>query len=129
MTVKKEYRVKKSDEIEIVMKKGFSKANPFFILYKYQNPTNTHFRIAISAPKKLGHAVLRNKIKRRIRASIQSNQHFFNPKCDYFIIARDKCLDLDFETFNKNIINVCKKVNNPRPNHQNNNQKRSFSKK
>ena len=126
--MKKQYRIKNSDEIETVMKKGFSKANPFFILYKYQNPTNHHFRMAISAPKKLGNAVVRNKMKRRIRASIQANQKLFHPNCDYFIIAREKCLDINFEAFNQNIIEICKRVNHPKSN-TNKSKQRSFVKK
>ena len=33
--MQKNYRIKKSSEIEQVMKNGRSKANPYFIVYKY----------------------------------------------------------------------------------------------
>ena len=97
--MKKDYRIKKSQEIETVMKKGFSKANPHFIVYKYPNPQHDHFRMAISVGKKLGIAVQRNHVKRRIRAICTEHMNDIDPKFDYFIIARKGVPDLDFQTF------------------------------
>ena len=108
--MKKEYRIKKSDEIEIVMKKGQSKANRVFIVYKYENPHNKKYRIAISAPKKLGRAVIRNKVKRQIRAILQQNACYLKNGCDYFIIARPEILEIDFSAITKQMIHVLKLV-------------------
>ena len=104
--MKKEYRIKKSDEIELVMKKGFSKANRTFIVYKYKNPEIENYRVAISAPKKLGKAVVRNKVKRQIRAILQQNESYLKPRHDYFIIARPNVLEIDFATATKQLIHV-----------------------
>ena len=54
--MQKSYRIKKSQEIEQVMKRGRSKANPYFIVYKYANKETDNFRIAISVGKKIGKA-------------------------------------------------------------------------
>jgi len=97
--MKKEYRIKKSQEIEMVMKKGFSKASPYFIVYKCANPKHSNFRLAISVGKKLGNAVVRNKVKRRIRAICTKHTAVIDPKFDYFIIARKGAADIDFQTF------------------------------
>jgi len=101
--MKKEYRIKKSQEIETVMKKGFSKANRYFIVYKYANPGHPNFRIAISVGKKLGIAVTRNQIKRRIRAICTEHKDAMDPRFDYFIIARKGISDIDFQTFQENL--------------------------
>ena len=108
--MKKKYRIKKSDEIELVMKKGRSKANRTFIVYKYANPHNEKYRIALSAPKKLGKAVIRNKVKRQIRALLQQNDRYLKDGHDYFIIARPDMLDIDFQTATKQMIHVLKLV-------------------
>lgn len=108
--MKKEYRIKKSDEIELVMKRGFSKANRSFIVYKHKNPDTKEYRVAISAPKKLGNAVIRNKVKRQMRAALQQNDSFLKNGHDYFIIARSDTLEIDFTTFTKQIIHVLKLV-------------------
>jgi len=108
--MKKCYRIKKSEQIEEIIKKGFSKSNPYFVIYKHKNTNNQHFRIAISAPKKLGNAVLRNNIKRKIRNSVMHNREKLNAKYDYFIVAREKCISLKFEEFNKNFSDICMKI-------------------
>jgi len=111
--MKKEYRIKKSDEIELVMKKGFSKANRTFIVYKFKNAETSQFRVAISAPKKLGKAVVRNKVKRQIRAILQQNEALLQTGHDYFIIARPDILDIDFAMATKQMGHVMKLVHQP----------------
>ena len=106
--MRKKYRIKKSDEIELVMKKGSSCANRTFILYKYKNNEVENYRIAISAPKKIGNSVIRNKIKRQIRASLQQNDSYLKNGYDYFIIARPDVLKINFTTFTKQIIHILK---------------------
>ena len=86
--MQKSYRIKKSQEIEQVMKRGRSKANPYFIVYKYANKETDNFRIAISVGKKVGKAFERNKIKRYIRNVTTEHKHEMNPDYDYFVIAR-----------------------------------------
>lgn len=108
--MKKEYRIKKSQEIETVMKKGFSKANRHFIVYKYANPKHPNFRLAISVGKKLGNAVARNHIKRRIRAICTEHLTAIDPKNDYFIIARKGTSDLDFQTFKESLEQLLNKM-------------------
>lgn len=111
--MKKEYRIKKSAEIELLMKKGASYANRTFIVYQSKNSIIEKYRVAISAPKKLGNAVTRNKIKRQIRAILQQNKHYLKKGYDYFIIARPDVLKIDFATSTKQMIHVLKLVHQP----------------
>ena len=104
--MQKRYRVKKSEDISTIMKKGQSKANPYFIVYKYKNESNSHFKIAISVSKKLGNAVMRNHIKRYVRNTIQANEQSLRHDYDYFIIARKGCTSLDYEAFSKQLEQV-----------------------
>lgn len=123
--MKKEYRIKKSDEIELVMSRGISKANRSFIVYKYKNPDTKKYRVAISAPKKIGNAVIRNKVKRQMRAALQQNEQFLKDGHDYFIIARPDTLEIDFATFTKQIIHALKLVHQMPMKNKNSNQKKS----
>ena len=108
--MKKELRLKKSAEIELVMKKGISKANRTFIVYKHQQPKLEKYRVAVSAPKKLGKAVVRNKVKRQIKAILQQNDNCLENGYDYFIIARPDVLNIDFATATKQIKHVLKLI-------------------
>ena len=52
--MKKEYRIKKSKEIEEVLKNKKYASNPYFSIYIKENNENHHFRYAISVNKKIG---------------------------------------------------------------------------
>ena len=93
--MKKAYRVKKSAEIEAIMKNKSSFSDGYFVLYKINHEELDHFRYAISVPKKYGTAVKRNLMKRRIREIIKVND--FNDNVDFFIITKVKTKDFSFE--------------------------------
>ncbi len=93
--MEKAYRVKKSAEIEKIMKNKASVGDGYFVVYKKQNDDINHFRFAISVPKKYGNAVMRNLMKRRIREIVRKNQFIKN--VDVFIITKPKAIDLTFQ--------------------------------
>lgn len=93
--MKKAYRVKKSAEIENIMKNKSSVSDGYFVLYKMTNPKNEHFRYALSVPKKYGIAVERNLMKRRLREIIKVND--FIEQIDLFIITKTKSKELSFQ--------------------------------
>ena len=61
--MKKEYRIKKSTDIELVLKHKNSVGNKNYIIYIMKNSEAKHFRLAMSVSKKLGDAVTRNRQK------------------------------------------------------------------
>jgi len=107
--VKKEYRIKKSSEIEMIVKSRQSKANKYFVIYKKENHANHHFRFAVSVSKKFGNAVKRNKIKRQVREII-SKQDIIDI-FDVFIVVRIPSKDLSFSEINNAITSLIKKLN------------------
>lgn len=48
----KQYRIKKSSEIELVLKKGRKAYSKYFTIYKLDNSETSHFRFATSVGKK-----------------------------------------------------------------------------
>jgi ribonuclease P protein component len=105
--MKKEYRIKKSKEIEDVLKNKRYAANPYFTIYIKENNENHHFRYAISVNKKIGKAVVRNRLKRQVRSII--SQINIKDNIDVFIIVRSKVLDIDFKEMNKQILYLLRK--------------------
>ena len=69
--MKKNFRVKREKDFKAIFKEGTSFANRKFVVYQLENQKN-HFRVGLSVSKKLGNAVTRNQIKRRIRHIIQN---------------------------------------------------------
>lgn len=105
--MKKQYRIKKSEDIETILKEKDSTANKHFVIYKAENHENNHFKYALSVPKKYGSAVERNKVKRRIRAVIRSIK--IKNDYDFFIIVRTTTNILSFQEIKKELINVLNK--------------------
>ena len=108
--MQKNYRIKKSSEIEQVMKNGRSKANPYFIVYKYKKTDNENFRVAISVGKKIGNAVERNKVKRYIRNVTTEHKQTIDSNYDCFVIARKGVKELDYVSFKEKLEQLYKKM-------------------
>lgn len=97
--MKKKYRIKKSSEIQRLIKKKTTVGNSYFILYYSKNHDIENFRFALSVPKKYGNAVHRNLMKRRIREVIKDNN--FNSLYDFFIVIKPKAEALSFSEIKK----------------------------
>ncbi len=105
--MKKEYRIKKSKEIEAVLKKKKFVSNAYFVIYiKDQDETN-HFRYAMSVSKKIGKAVVRNHIKRQIRAIIR--QLSIKDGVDIFIITRNKIKEISYQEMSRQLCHLLQK--------------------
>ena len=91
--MKKQYRIKKSEDIEAIIKEKNVAASKNFVIYKTENH-NDHFKYAISVPKKYGTAVERNKIKRQIRTIVRTNN--INNKHNFFIVIKSTANTLSF---------------------------------
>lgn len=105
----KQYRVKKSKEIEEILKNHRFSSNPYFTIYiKEQHETN-HFRYAMSVGKKIGNAVVRNQIKRQIRAIVRKFSVIST--IDVFVIARSNVLKLTFQEMEKELKALFQKQN------------------
>src|SRR5699024_11857504 len=68
--MRKSYRVKKESEFQRVFETHNSVANHKFVVYQMEKPGQKHFRVGISVGKKIGNAVHRNWVKRRIRQTL-----------------------------------------------------------
>lgn len=107
--MKKQYRVKKSKDIENIIKNHKFANNPYFTIYKKEQNETIHFRYAMSVSKKIGNAVVRNRLKRQIRAIIRQLNIVDN--VDFFIIVRKKILELDFVNMQNELKKLLRKQN------------------
>jgi ribonuclease P protein component len=104
--VKKEYRVKKNEEISLIFKEGKSVANKQFVLYMLEKKSQTQLRLGVSVSKKLGNAVTRNRIKRLMRECVFQLRGDLKQSYDYLLIARVPCVEMDFHEMMKSISHV-----------------------
>ena len=105
--MKKSFRVKREKDFKAIFKDGTSFANRKFVVYQLENQQN-HFRVGLSVSKKLGNAVTRNQIKRRIRHILLSVREHLADNVDFVVIARKGVESLDYAEMEKNLLHVLK---------------------
>lgn len=100
--MKKINRVKKHEEFQKVIHSGKKMANHSFVLY-VTDRKETEARIGITLSKKMGDAVVRNRIKRQVRMMCQDLIDFKNWPFDAVLIVRFGYLSNDFEHNKKSL--------------------------
>ena len=70
------------------------------VLYARPNHTSVN-RVGITVSKKLGHAVVRNRVRRRLREIYRLNEEKFQPGWDIVVVARSRCVGADFGSLTK----------------------------
>ena len=69
--------------------------NSYLVLYARKNHSATN-RVGVTVRKKLGHAVVRNRVRRRLREIYRLNEDRFMPGWDIVVVARSRCINADF---------------------------------
>ena len=105
--MKKRFRVKKEKDFNAIFKEGKSFANRKFVIYRLENDEQ-HFRVGLSVSKKLGNAVMRNQIKRRIRHILIEHKNQLVENVDFVVIARKGVEILEYAEMEKNLLHVLK---------------------
>ncbi len=70
-------------------------ANSYFVLYARPNRSQSN-RVGITVSKKLGHAAVRNRTRRRIREIYRLNEERFAPGWDIVVVARTRAVEAPF---------------------------------
>ena len=70
-------------------------ANGYLVLYARRNRTSTN-RVGVTVGKKLGHAVVRNRVRRRLREVYRLHEPLFKPGWDIVVVARTRSVDAPF---------------------------------
>ena len=84
-------------------------ANSYLVLYARANRTATN-RVGITAGKQLGHAVVRNRVRRRLREIYRLNEERFAPGWDIVVVARSRCIKADFSELTRSYLSLAEKA-------------------
>ena len=104
--MKKKYRLKKNEDFAKIISRKESRVNYSYIVYSAKPKSNP--RIGISVSKKLGNAVVRNKIKRQVRMMVIIDKIYDVINKDIIIIVRKEYLNKNFEENKKLLESILK---------------------
>ncbi|MCF8008700.1 MAG: ribonuclease P protein component [Halanaerobiales bacterium] len=98
--------LKKKSDFNRVYKRGKSKASSHLVLYWYPNGENIN-RYGFSINKRIGKAVVRNKLKRRLKEIIRKEiDRSFKKGYDFILIARKPIVSLEYKEIQKDLIKL-----------------------
>ena len=103
------YSLKKNKEFNYVYRRGKSVANRYLVLVFVKRKTNV-LKVGFSVSKKIGKAVIRNKIKRRLNEAFRLMMDDVKPNTLMVFIARPGITELDFKAVQKNVRHILKKA-------------------
>ena len=100
--MKKSERVKSKILFNEIINNGKKVKNEYFtVFYIVKKEVKPLF--GISTPKKIGNAVMRNKLRRRLREIIRELKLLFKNNRNYIIIMKKKCLEVDYQELKKSL--------------------------
>ncbi len=84
-------------------------ANAYLVLYARKNRLSGN-RVGITTGKKLGHAVVRNRVRRRLREIYRLNEQRFRPGWDIVVVARGRSVDAGFAELTRAYLSLAAKA-------------------
>lgn len=84
-------------------------ANGYLVLYARPNRTGGN-RIGLTVSKKLGCAVVRNRVRRRLREIYRLHEDRFIPGWDIVVVARSRCVNADFGKLTNAYLSLAEKA-------------------
>ena len=101
--MKREYRLKKSEQFSLVYNQGITQADQFLVLKARSNGLEFS-RHGISISKRIGNAVVRNRIKRILREILRLTPQ--PPGWDIILIVRGPAPGSDYKRLEKSVVNL-----------------------
>ena len=96
--------IKSSREYTEIINTNKCKRNKYFSVYYRKN--NDKNKYGITVPKKTGTALIRNKIKRRVKNIIDNNKNIVQKNYDYVIIVKKGIIDLTYQEMEKELLKL-----------------------
>lgn len=98
--------LKKNYEFRRLYQKGKSVALPYLVVYFRRNGGAGN-RLGITVSNKVGNAVTRNRIRRRVREIYRLSEGRFRHGIDIVVVARIRASKADYHMLEKDFLRAC----------------------
>lgn len=106
-----QYRLKRRNDFTKVFRAGHSVANRQFVVVMHTRKDEGVPRIGVSVSKKVGKAVVRNRVKRLVKEAMRQWISYLKPRTDFVIIARIPASQMDYHQVRSSLFHVLNKGN------------------
>ena len=107
--MKKENRLKKRKQFNWTFKNGDSVKEKDFVLV-YTSSWAKDYKVGFSVTKKVGKAVVRNKIRRRLKSAVEKYKNFILPKHTLIFVAKPTAVDVVYKDIELQVESLLKKA-------------------
>ena len=107
--VKRATTIKENYEFRRIYAKGKSGVSSCLVVYCRPN-RHGHNRLGVTVSAKLGHAVVRNRIRRRLREIYRLSQPKMRKGFDIVLVARSRAVTADYWELERALLRTCEKL-------------------
>jgi len=101
--------LKNNYEFKRLYARGKSAVTPLMAVYCRKNRTPGN-RLGITVGKKVGNAVIRNRVRRRLKEIYRQNEASLTPGYDIVIVARVRSKDASYQALETDMLQVLRKL-------------------
>jgi ribonuclease P protein component len=107
--MKKAVTLKENYEFRRMYQRGKSAVSGSMVVYCRKNRLD-HNRLGLTASTKLGHAVVRNRCRRRLREVYRLNSPALRQGYDLILVARGRTISAPWKELNDTFMKLCRKL-------------------
>ena len=108
--LKKQNRLKKRYQFNYVYRAGEHFSGKFLVLYVTPSKTKD-IKVGLAVTKKIGHAVKRNLVRRRLREIIQKQLPNLKQNYNIIVVTKEGILDASFTDIELDFVKLTKRAN------------------
>ncbi|WP_199616894.1 ribonuclease P protein component [Paenibacillus alkalitolerans] len=108
--MQKRLRLRKREDFSRVFKHGRAAANHQLVVYYKPSSDAASFRLGISVSKKIGNAVVRNMMRRRLKEIVRHMEERIAKRVDIVLIVRKPAVELQHPELKRSVQHVFKRA-------------------
>ncbi len=103
-------RLKESRDFAAIKAQGQSQSGRYFVLALLRDETVPDFRFGLVTGRKIGNAVIRNRVRRQLREIIRENRGAIAPGMRFVTIARWRAPQAEFAQLRDDWVRLARKM-------------------